>query len=185
MKVYSLIVCVALVGSFAGCADYGEQDEVASLEQDILSEDPGVRVRLNILRLITARFHNQDKAADAGFSLGINGGITHCVEHPTAGAMGFHWGNQERFDDPSINWFNPEVLVYAPTPDGGERLAAVEWVVHKPTWEAAGNVDPPVVLGQELEVINPALNWYILHAWIWKDNPAGTFEHWNPDVDCP
>ena len=23
-----------------------------------------------------------------------------------------------------------------------------------------------------------------LHAWIWKDNPAGTFEMWNPSVHC-
>jgi hypothetical protein len=26
--------------------------------------------------------------------------------------------------------------------------------------------------------------FYSLHAWIWKDNPAGTFEMWNPNVHC-
>ena len=27
--------------------------------------------------------------------------------------------------------------------------------------------------------------FYSLHAWIWKHNPAGPFEMWNPDVHCP
>ena len=26
--------------------------------------------------------------------------------------------------------------------------------------------------------------FYSLHAWIWKDNPAGAFEMWNPSVHC-
>ena len=26
---------------------------------------------------------------------------------------------------------------------------------------------------------------YALHAWIWKDNPHGTFAMWNPTVHCP
>ena len=26
--------------------------------------------------------------------------------------------------------------------------------------------------------------FYSLHAWVWKDNPAGTFEMWNPTVHC-
>jgi len=26
--------------------------------------------------------------------------------------------------------------------------------------------------------------FYSLHAWIWKHNPKGTFEQWNPQVHC-
>jgi hypothetical protein len=26
--------------------------------------------------------------------------------------------------------------------------------------------------------------FYSLHAWVWKDNPVGTFEMWNPSVHC-
>ncbi len=26
--------------------------------------------------------------------------------------------------------------------------------------------------------------FYSLHAWIWKHNPSGTFEPWNPQVQC-
>ena len=27
--------------------------------------------------------------------------------------------------------------------------------------------------------------FYMLHAWIYKHNPAGKFEPWNPRVHCP
>jgi hypothetical protein len=33
--------------------------------------------------------------------------------------------------------------------------------------------------------LNEALAVYVLHAWIWKINPAGMFEDWNPNVTCP
>ena len=26
--------------------------------------------------------------------------------------------------------------------------------------------------------------FYLMHAWVWKDNPAGMFADWNPDVTC-
>ena len=40
------------------------------------------------------------------------------------------------------------------------------------------------MLGEDLGILNPALGWYILHAWVWKPNPSGMFNNWNPDVDC-
>jgi hypothetical protein len=27
--------------------------------------------------------------------------------------------------------------------------------------------------------------FFSLHAWLWYDNPAGTFEMFNPRVHCP
>jgi hypothetical protein len=44
---------------------------------------------------------------------------------------------------------------------------------------------PPVVYGIALTVINPVLNWYVAHAWIWKPNPTGILMDWNPRVTCP
>ena len=79
----------------------------------------------------------------------------------------------------------PEALVYEPGPNGQLRLVAVEWIVPVAAWEAAGNTEPPSVLGQKMHVLNPALGWYVLHAWVWKYNPSGVFEDWNPNVVCP
>lgn len=99
--------------------------------------------------------------------------------------MGYHYFNWELFDDPSVDPRRPEGLVYAPGPEGQLQLVAVEWVVPKTVWEAAGSDEPPSVLGMDLHILNPALNWYIHHAWVWRHNPSGIFEDWNPEIVCP
>jgi hypothetical protein len=33
---------------------------------------------------------------------------------------------------------------------------------------------------------HPVLPLWVLHTWLWKDNPAGVFADWNPAVrPCP
>ena len=147
----------------------------ATARQDDLAE----------VRQATARYHDLDVALADGYQLGYGGIVTGCIEHPTAGAMGYHYFNAELFEDPTVDPLRPEGLVYAPGPNGQLRLVAVEWVVPKAIWEAAGNVAPPSVLGADLHILNPALNWYIHHAWLWKPNPTDMFADWNPRVDCP
>lgn len=36
-----------------------------------------------------------------------------------------------------------------------------------------------------LHIINPVLNWYLAHAWIYRHNPAGVWADFNPEVTCP
>ena len=31
-----------------------------------------------------------------------------------------------------------------------------------------------------MHILNQAVGFYLMHAWIWKPNPAGTFTDWNP-----
>lgn len=137
------------------------------------------------VRAATARFHRVDAAIEAGYQLGYRGLVTGCIAHPTDGAMGYHYFNGDLFDDPSVDPEAPEGLVYEPGPNGKLRLVAVEWVVPKSLWEDAGNEGAPSVLGMDMHILNPALNWYIMHAWVWKNNPSGIFEDWNPEVNCP
>ena len=77
-------------------------------------------------------------------------------------------------------------MVYAPRDDGKLEFAAVECVVPQGLWEAEHGVDaaPPTVYGHEMHILNPALGWYVAHAWVWMNNPSGVFADWNPDVDC-
>lgn len=105
--------------------------------------------------------------------------MTHCVAHPTDGAMGYHYFNAELMEDPAVDPLRPEGLVYAPGPNGQLKLVSVEWVVPPDVWEATGNPDPPSVLGIDLHVLSPVLGWHILHAWVWHHNPAGMFQDWN------
>ena len=99
--------------------------------------------------------------------------------------MGYHYFSYASMEDPAIDPMKPEVLVYHTGADGQLKLGAVEWVVPKSTWEAAGNTAPPTVYDQTLHIINPALNWYLAHAWLYTHNPAGVWADFNPDVACP
>lgn len=138
------------------------------------------------VRKATAKFHSLRQAERAGHQLGyiepflLDG----CIAHPTEGAMGYHWFNHDGIHDTTLDPRRPEGLVYAPARNGKLRLAAVEWIVPRELWEAEGNTEPPELLGQQLHVLNPALGWYILHAWVWLPNPSGMFSDWNPRVDC-
>jgi hypothetical protein len=140
---------------------------------------------LAAVRASTAKYHDVSAALADGYQLGYRGVVTGCISNPTAGAMGYHYFNWAKMDDPSIQEGDPEGLVYHTADDGTLVLGAVEWVVPKTLWEQAGNTEPPVVFGQTLHVLNPVLNWYIAHAWIWTHNPTGMFADWNPEVSCP
>jgi hypothetical protein len=142
------------------------------------------------VRRVTARFHDLDAALAAGYELGwVNGSgariITGCVFHPTAGAMGYHYFNAELMADLTTDALAPEVLVYAPDEDGELRLVAVEWVVRGQNSNPPGVSSPPSVLGTQMHILVPAVGFYIMHAWVWKPNPAGMFADWNPEVTCP
>ncbi|MDH5615647.1 MAG: hypothetical protein OEY62_03810, partial [Acidimicrobiia bacterium] len=52
------------------------------------------------VRRATARYHDLDVAIADGYQLGYrNGIITGCIEHPTAGAMGYHYFNWDLIED--------------------------------------------------------------------------------------
>ena len=94
--------------------------------------------------------------------------------------MGYHYFNDTLVNDVSVDPLKPEVLVYAPKPNGDLELVAIEWVV---PGELVDSV--PNVLGIDLHILVPAVGLYIQHAWLFKDNPSGVLEDWNPDVTCP
>jgi hypothetical protein len=73
--------------------------------------------------------------------------------------------------------------VYTPEANGKLKLGAVEYIVPAEPWDAAGHTEPPMLLDKHFH-LNEALGVYVLHAWLWRNNPAGTFEDWNPKVSC-
>lgn len=135
------------------------------------------------LRASSAKYHRLETAIEAGY--GLRPGLSHCIAKPGVGAMGYHYFNQKLIDDIGVDPVRPEALVYAPGPNGKLHLAALEYVVPIDAWHAAGNTEPPMVLGKHMHVgPNPALRWYIFHIWVWRHNPAGIFDDWNPAVTC-
>lgn len=127
------------------------------------------------LRLATAPFHSLDLAAAAGWDTDLTG----CLSSP-AGGMGHHYVNASIFFDAQVDPLRPELLVYAPTPEGGKRLVAVEYLVFA---AALGSAPVPELFGQTFHY-NPNISAWVLHVWLWQGNRNGLFADWNPAVSC-
>ena len=114
-----------------------------------------------------------------------------CIAMPGMGAMGVHYLNAQRLDG-KIQLRKPEALVYRFGNNGHLRLAALEYLVLRSDWEKVHgtNAPRPRLFGH---MFNRTLagnrfglpEYYSLHAWVWKHNPAGRFTMWNPKVYCP
>ena len=123
------------------------------------------------------------------------------------GAMGLHYVRRELLglpDKPAgrvagsgtyTDFAKPAMLVYEPQADGSLELVAVENLVFKEAWEAAGNSRPPSFRGEPYLLLeddpatplDEAHNYephYELHAWIFRENPLGAFAPFNPNVTC-
>lgn len=147
-------------------------------------------------REATASFHDLDAAMLAGYVAEVAdlAGIT-CIESD-AGGMGVHYLNPtlvpELFDpdaSAAIEASTPELLVYAPGPNGQLRLVALEYLTLKAAWDAS-HATPPALFGHTFDVTLAGNRYglpdfYSLHAWIWKPNPTDIFAPYNPRVTCP
>ena len=126
------------------------------------------------VRDATEKFKTTEAAEAAGYKR-----VTDCVEYQPAGAMGYHFQNNDLLDT-TLDVEHPEVLVYERKPDGGFKLNGVEFLVPIAAWTAA---EPPRVMGQPLKRADKLGIWY-LHVWTWEPSPSGLFADWNPRVKC-
>ena len=145
-------------------------------------------------RAATAQFHEIDAARAAGYTVEV-ADLNHvrCIDDSVGhtGGMGIHFLNPSLLDA-NVDESTPELVIYEPTKNGRMRLVAVEYLVVKSVWAAAhggAGAAAPMLFGQPMELV-PAGNryglpdFYELHAWLWKNNPLGMHNDWNPDVTC-
>ncbi len=187
----ALIPSVAMGGDERATHDHVSHDH-ASHEHS--ANGAGLGDELAQVRRATAKFHRVDAAVEAGYELGwVNGAgkriVDTCVKHPTdpaAGAMGWHYFNAALMADNAVNANEPEALVYEKRSDGKLNLVAVEWVVRSAQSNPPGVSEAPSVLGMDMHILVPPPGpaFYLMHAWIWRDNPSGIFADWNPEVSC-
>lgn len=135
------------------------------------------------VKMATAPFHNLDVAFAAGYEL-----FYKCTDEEGVGGMGQHFVKGPLVEDPKLDSLRPEVLVYEPRTNGGYRLVAVEYVVLKEAW-LKGHRRPPTLFGKPLKLVTAPNRYglpdfYELHLWLWKKNPRGVFDDWNPNVNC-
>lgn len=158
---------------------------------------------LAAVRAATARFHE----ISAAYSSGYTTQFEPCVANPGVGVMGVHARNESLMGDQVIDPLQPELLLYIPHPNGGFRLAGVEYfqvvLLRNPATGAVApwfSPDPwpanyhvvgpaPQLFGQNFDGPMPghipAMPWHWdLHAWVWVHNPSGMFAEWNPSLRC-
>ncbi len=185
----SVLITLAFAALIAGCegtpAGVGETPPVppsvaadSRLEGHDLARNASPtrrhRAWLRQLRRTTAPFRRFRVAKRAGY----DAQLTAC-QVTDAGGMGFHYGNPSLIDG-VVEEQKPEVLLYEPTRRGELRLVAVEYIVPFTAWT---NDDPPELNGVAFHR-NHTFGLWVLHAWVWKRNPTGVFQDWNPRVNC-
>lgn len=163
---------------------------------------------LDQVRAAAERYRDVDVAIAEGYTTDNKCVTAEMLGFPAEqGGMGLHYVRRDLLGLPDkpegrvagtgtyTDFSRPAMLVYEPQADGSLELVAVENLVFKQAWEAAGNRRPPSFRGTPYLLLedNPATpideahNFephYELHAWVFRDNPLGTFAPFNPNVTC-
>jgi hypothetical protein len=143
---------------------------------------------LQAARKATKKFRHLEVAQHAGYGLLKDAAGIACIDNPGVGAMGVHYVQGDLVGDDEVHATKPEALVYEPQRDGKMRLVALEYVVFQSAWDATHD-KLPRLFGQDFELVGAGNRYglppfYELHAWVWKHNPRGLFDDWNPRVTC-
>ncbi len=168
----------------------------------------GTEPTLDQVRTAAERYRNVAAAIADGYTTDNKCVTAEMLGFPAEqGAMGLHYVRRDLLGLPDrpkgrvagtgtyTDFAKPAMLVYEPRPDGSLDLVAVENLVFKNAWEAAGNRQPPSFRGKPYLLLaddpatrlDEAHNYephYELHAWVLRDNPLGTFTPFNPNVTC-
>jgi hypothetical protein len=130
--------------------------------------------------LATAAFQDVAVAEAAGYASSID--TLGCFQSPGRGGMGVHYIDADLLDA-TVDVTKPEALVYELDAAGEVTgLVAHEHIVPVDAWTSRR---PPMLFGMAFHR-HPTLPLWVLHTWLWKDNPGGVFEDWNPAVRlCP
>jgi hypothetical protein len=155
---------VLVVGGLAACGD-----SPTSTDPNITPEQ---QRDLNALRRATQSYSSFSAAQAAGYSEKL----TECMADATGG-MGYHYGKVANIDG-NASLLEPEILMYEPQPDGSLRFVGIEFVV-----PLSASATPPSLFGLQFHR-NEAFQLWVLHVWLYKDNPSGMFSDWNPTVSC-
>jgi hypothetical protein len=167
-------VAVAAAGLLATAAPAGAHEITGPISGQ-------TRSALAEVRAATAGYHDIDAALADGFVQ-----ASPCVSNPAGpGAMGVHYVDMSRLAT-GFELTRPEVLIFEPQKDGRMRLVGVEYVVLDADQDPATDERPVFPGGVRFHAphAGSAPVAYTLHAYVWKNNPAGMFVDYNPRNSC-
>src|SRR5262245_2222234 len=176
----TLIGALLLTGLFTASAP-GQENRSQHHQQSAEKKSPNDLVQ--VVRESTSRFRDVSVAEAEGYAL-----LFGCVSGPDSGAMGLHYVNLTLVGDGELDPARPEIVIYEPQPDGRLRLIGADYLVYADAWNAAPPATPEI-MGQLLHLFESPNrfglpDFYSLHVWAWKHNPAGTFVNWHSQVSC-
>jgi hypothetical protein len=143
---------------------------------------------VKIVQQVTAKYRSVAVAEGDGYQL-----LFGCVSDEDSGAMGLHYVNlglyaraDGTFDD-QIDAYQPEIILYEPTP-WGPKLTGADYIVDAATWDET-HAQAPELNGQIFHFFDAPNRFglrpfYTLHVWAWKENPTGTFSNWHARISC-
>ncbi|MFD9408074.1 hypothetical protein ACFWBN_13800 [Streptomyces sp. NPDC059989] len=132
----------------------------------------------------TARYQQHDNAVRDGYVPD-----KYCVTDRATGSGSLGYPHFNHAYDNSLDPAKPAALYYEDDGQGGKRLVGVQWLVYDRDQKLETDDDRPSLFGVPFKGPRPG-NFrgqpihYALHLWLWKKNPRGLFETYNPAVTC-
>jgi hypothetical protein len=161
----------------------------ALVPQDNAHGSDAAAHQVTAARNATAGFTHTHAAKKAGYALLKDADGIACIDMKGMGGMGVHYANGTLVDG-KIQIRHPEALVYRFTQNGHLKLSALEYLVTVDAWRANHPTGRPELFGHRFNR-TPDGNrfglpaFFSLHAWLWYDNPSGSYQMFNPKVHCP
>ncbi|WP_187263536.1 hypothetical protein [Pontibacter beigongshangensis] len=191
LKPIFAIVLLLVAFLFSGC-ETDSPEAPAPLTAAVQADKKGVGPKRPVsayhnktlakIRQATAQYHDVATAMAHGYAQSGE-----CVYSPMGG-MGYHYVNFMLVND-VVDPSKPEALLYEPQKNGKLKLIGVEFIVDAVAWDATHAGSP--MLGDQVfddhrapGSPGPPLPHYQLHAWVWKNNPTGMHQPFNPTVSC-
>jgi hypothetical protein len=180
----ALAALIPLAAFAAACAGADAASPAPAADQSAAHDHHGGQEMATSDRVAAMRaaasYQDVAAAESAGYTSSID--TLGCFQNPEQGGMGVHYINQQLMDA-KVDITEPEALVYELNAAGEiTGLVAHEYIVPVDAWTSRR---PPRLFGMDFHR-HPTLPLWVLHAWLWKDNPAGIFDDWNAAVRlCP
>lgn len=179
---------LALAAAPAPQAHDGDARTQAATTQQQFNSQRNRNELVKIVRQVTDKYHSIAVAEGDGYHL-----LFGCVSDEDSGAMGLHYVNlglyahQDGTFDDQIDPYQPEIILYEPTP-WGPKLTGADYIVDAATWDKT-HAQAPELDGQIFHFFDAPNRFglrpfYTLHVWAWKDNPTGMFVNWHAKVSC-
>jgi hypothetical protein len=194
---------------FARCVGFAAIAAAAMAQSSFATAAEDHEAALAAIKAAAEKYRDIDVARAEGY---ISPDNEHCVAAAAEGlpaelgGMGIHYVRPDLLkitatsprvngDSTHTDFMNPAILIYEPQTDGSVELVALENLVFEKAWRAAGNDGPPVFQGREWgymaddpdtpgdEAHGFEPHWD-QHVWVFRENPSGTLEPFNPNVTC-